>query len=163
MNASIFPRTRCAEHGLILDDSGRCTRCAREQSGRNSRSVLFRAGVIGIFVVLALVGYRVVSMIYAVFPSRSVTATATATTGARLIVYTTTSCPACRIAKGWMDKNDVAYEERRVDVDDGARKELTSLGKGMIVPTFVVDDEVLTGFDVQGVRLSAALRSHGLR
>jgi len=62
-----------------------------------------------------------------------------------------------------MSEHSVAYEERRVDEDDGARRELQALGKGVIVPTFVVDsDQVLTGFDVRGVRLSEALAKHGI-
>ena len=161
MNALSTPRARCAEHGFILDDSGRCSRCARQEDGKNARGLLQRVAMVGGAVVLLLVAYRVTSVVYDSVASRRVAATASAS--AQLVVYTTTSCGACRFAKGWMDQNGVAYEERSVDTDEGARKELTSLGKGMVVPTFVVGDEVLTGFDVQGIRLTEALKAHGLR
>ena len=161
MNAMFSERARCAEHGLILDDAGNCTRCARAEESSNTRSVMGRAVVLAFVVVLALVGYRVVRMLFDGAPSQA--AVTTANPSARLVVYTTGSCPACRLAKGWMDQNSVVYEERRVDDDDGARKELTALGKGTAVPTFVVGDEVLVGFDVQGVRLTKSLKEHGLR
>ncbi|CAN5775402.1 hypothetical protein BH11MYX4_BH11MYX4_58140 [soil metagenome] len=163
MNAPFPSRARCTEHGLILDDLGHCTRCSRQKESHDARGALRRMVGIAVVILLALVMFRVVSMVLEALPSRRVAATATARGGARLVVYTTTSCPACRLAKGWMDQNGVVYEERRVDVDDGARGELTALGKGTVVPTFVVDDEVLSGFDVRGVRLSKALQEHGLR
>jgi len=81
-----------------------------------------------------------------------------------LLLDDASTCARClREAETWMSEHSVAYEERRVDEDDGARRELQALGKGVIVPTFVVDsDQVLTGFDVRGVRLSEALAKHGI-
>lgn len=66
------------------------------------------------------------------------------------------------MAKSGMGQHGVAYEERRVDTDERAHQELAGLGKGVVVPTFVVDEQVLVGFDVRGVRLSEALKAHGI-
>jgi len=145
----------------ILDDAGQCTRCQHAKETRSARSLAGRAVAIVVVVLFALVAYRVASTLRDTGPSRRV-ATA-AQPGSRLVVYTTTSCPACRLAKAWMEQNGVAYEERCVDVDQGAQRELLALGKGTVVPTFVVDDDVLVGFDVRGVRLTQALKAHGLR
>lgn len=164
-------RPRCSDHGLIVDDSGKCSRCIRKIEGAGARSLVGRAVVIALVVIAALLVYRVGGIVYEIVQARAGTASGgplraspvpAAQNGSRLVVYTTSSCGACRLAKSWMDERGVAYEERRVDSDDGARKELTSLGKGTVVPTFVVDEQVLTGFDVQGVRLTQALEAHGL-
>lgn len=160
-------RPRCAHHGLILDDAGRCTRCVREEESRSTRSVLGRAVTLALVVIGVLLAYRVGTAAYEVISLRASTPAAApvppATNGSRVVVYTTGSCPACRLAKKWMGQHGVVYEERRVDVDETAHKELASLGKGVVVPTFVVDEQVLTGFDVNGVRLTEALKSHGIQ
>jgi glutaredoxin len=123
--------------------------------------------VLAFAIVAALALYRIGTATYEALASRatnrSTIAAAPATNASRLVVYTTASCGVCRLAKAWMGERGVAYEERRVDQDEGARRELAGLGKGVVVPTFVVDnDQVLTGFDVQGVRLSQALEAHGI-
>lgn len=164
-------RARCSSHGLILDDEGRCSRCLRESSAQGTRSPLARLAMIALVVVGGFAIYRVGSASYdALASARARSATlaqassgAQARSGSRLVVYTSAGCGACRIAKKWMNENSVTYEERPIDGDAGARQELASLGKGMVVPTFVVDgDEVLTGFDVRGVRLTRALEKHGI-
>ena len=161
-------RTRCASHGLLVDDAGTCARCAREADAHDGRRTLGRLVVIAFAIVGALALYRVGTATYEALASGRVAATASvnaapATNASRLVVYTTASCGVCRLAKAWMNEHAVAYEERRVDEDEAARRELAGLGKGVVVPTFVVDnDQVLTGFDVQGVRLSQALAAHGI-
>ncbi len=163
-------RGRCVSHGLLLDDASCCARCAREAQAHDGRRALGRLVVIAFVLVAMLALYRVGSASYeALTTSGASRATSTPLTTApaqdasRLVVYTTAGCGACRLAKTWMNEHAVVYEERRVDVDDAARRELAGLGKGIVVPTFVVDnDQVLTGFDVRGVRLSQALAAHGI-
>lgn len=162
-------RARCATHGLLLDDTSMCARCSREAGVQDGKRSLARLVVAAFALVAALALYRVGTAAYEAFASGARTASAASTSaaaaqnGSRLVVYTTGSCPACRVAKKWMSDNSVAYEERRIDEDPTARRELTDLGKGVVVPTFVVDnDQVLTGFDVRGIRLSEALASHGI-
>jgi glutaredoxin len=165
-------RARCSSHGLILDDEGRCSRCVRESATQGARSPLARLVMIALVVVVGFALYRIGSASYDALTSArtarssahaQVSAGAQVSSGSRLVVYTSAGCGACRIAKKWMNENSVTYEERSIDNDAGARKELASLGKGVVVPTFVVDgDEVLTGFDVRGVRLTRALQKHGI-
>lgn len=161
-------RARCATHGLLLDDASSCARCLREAETHDGRRTLARLLIVAFVIVATLALYRIGTATYEAFTSGSSasrsTVTATPTqNGSRLVVYTTGSCRACRLAKTWMSEHSVAYEERRVDEDEGARRELQGLGKGVVVPTFVVDnDQVLTGFDVRGVRLSEALAKHGI-
>lgn len=160
-------RPRCSSHGLLLDDASTCARCVRESETHDGRRTLARL-LVGAFAIVALLAlYRVGAATYDAFAtgsSRPAAAQVQAENGSRLVVYTSASCGVCRLAKRWMDEHAVTYEERHVDSDDAARRQLAGLGKGMVVPTFVVDgDQVLTGFDVQGVRLSQALASHGIK
>jgi glutaredoxin len=161
-------RPRCAAHGLLLDDASTCARCARDAEVDNGRRAFGRLVIAAFALVAALALYRVGTATYeALATGRSAqgsrVAAAEAQNGSRLVVYTTGSCGACRLAKTWMSEHGVTYEERRVDTDEGARRELAGLGTGVVVPTFVVDNEqVLTGFDVRGTKLSAALAAHGM-
>jgi glutaredoxin 3 len=161
-------RARCATHGLLLDDTSTCARCAREAGAQDGKRSLARLVVLAFAIVAALALYRVGTATYEALTSGRRASdpsanAARAQNGSRLVVYTTGSCPACRMAKKWMSENSVAFEERRIDEDASARRELTSLGKGVVVPTFVVDnDQVLTGFDVRGIKLSEALAAHGI-
>jgi glutaredoxin len=161
-------RERCASHGLLLDDAATCARCAREAETQDGRRTLARLVVAAFALVVLLALYRVGATAYEALATTASTrspaaANVQAQNGSRLVVYTTGSCGACRMAKTWMGEHSVAYEERRVDEDEAARRELAALGKGVVVPTFVVDnDQVLTGFDVRGIRLSQALASHGI-
>jgi glutaredoxin 3 len=135
--------------------------------GATARSLASRIVVLALVAVALLLVYRVGRLAYEIVDARASTPAASpvraAQNGSRLVVFTTAGCGACRMAKAWMDKRGVVYEERRVDNDEGSRAELASLGKGVVVPTFVVDEQVLTGFDVQGIRLSQALEAHGIR
>jgi glutaredoxin len=82
----------------------------------------------------------------------------------RVVVYTTSSCGACKMAKAWMKNNNVAYVERSIDTDPTAHAELAKIATGrIVVPTFLVEDEVLAGFDPQGIRLTQAMQKHGMR
>jgi glutaredoxin len=169
MANGLTSRPRCPAHGLLLDDAARCSRCLREHDdvGAHKSALRWLAGIMFV-VVGAFALYRIGTAGYEAIASAregqvgSATTTSAATEGnARLVVYTTGSCGACRFAKKWMDEHSVEYEERRVDTDPTAHSELVSLGKGMTVPTFVVGgDEVLTGFDTQGARLTKALERH---
>jgi glutaredoxin len=162
-------RPRCPAHGLLLDDAARCSRCLRESDDRGAHksALAWLVGitllVVGAFALyrLGTAGYEAIASAREPRVGSTTTTSATPEGNARLVVYTTGSCGACRFAKKWMDEHAVEYEERRVDTDASAHKELVSLGKGMTVPTFVVGgDEVLVGFDVQGARLTKALEKH---
>ncbi len=65
---------------------------------------------------------------------------------AKVIVYTTNTCPHCVAAKDYLKLNNVEYEEKNVQTDMEARKELMAKGH-MGVPVLVIDDEEVVGFD----------------
>ncbi|WP_459129765.1 glutaredoxin family protein [Guggenheimella bovis] len=65
-------------------------------------------------------------------------------------LYTSSTCPHCYTAKDYLSKEGIPYTERNVSNDPEAMKEFREL-KVMGVPTFVIGDEVIVGFDKEAV------------
>lgn len=65
---------------------------------------------------------------------------------ARVTIYTTNVWPHCVTAKQYLSEKGVDYEEKNVQTDPQARKELMQKGY-MGVPVIVVDGEEIVGFD----------------
>jgi len=70
----------------------------------------------------------------------------------QITVYTTTTCPYCKMLKDYLGGKDIAYTEKLVDQDDAAREEMTKASGGFLgVPFTVIDKEgqkeTVIGFD----------------
>ncbi len=64
----------------------------------------------------------------------------------KVIVYTSSTCPYCTMAKDYLTEKEVSYEEKNVQLDKDARAEL--MAKGYTgVPVIVIDNEEIVGFD----------------
>ncbi len=161
-------RARCVEHGLILAEDGTCLRCTRTRERAMTRRA-FGIAVGALVAIVLVISFaralaQVVRPSLARAPSTSgeTTANANANAGA-LVVYTTATCPHCRRAKAGLDERGVAYVERRIDEDPAAQRELAAKSGRVLVPTFVIDDDVQAGMDPQGVLVDRLLKKHGLR
>ncbi len=70
-----------------------------------------------------------------------------------VIVYSTTTCPYCKMLKDYLKEKGIPFAEKLVDVDDAAREEMmTSSGGFLGVPfTVIVKDDgtktTILGFD----------------
>ena len=70
-----------------------------------------------------------------------------------VIVYSTTTCPYCKMLKSYLDEKSIVYTEKLVDQDDSAREEMTKASGGFLgVPYSIItkDDgskENIIGFD----------------
>lgn len=67
-------------------------------------------------------------------------------------VYSTTTCPYCKMLKKYLDEKGVEYTEKLVDQDDAAREEMTGVSGGFLgVPYTVIDKDgkkdTVIGFD----------------
>jgi NADH-dependent peroxiredoxin subunit F len=67
----------------------------------------------------------------------------------RVTVYSTQNCPYCRMAKAFLQKYGVPYENIDVGIDIEAAKKMIDLSGQRGVPVITVDDEVIVGFDSQ--------------
>jgi glutaredoxin 3 len=70
-----------------------------------------------------------------------------------VIVYSTTTCPYCKMLKDYFGQHNIAFTEKLVDQDDSAREEMMTASGGFLgVPFTIVakDDGVkenVIGFD----------------
>lgn len=68
-------------------------------------------------------------------------------TDQNIILYTQTGCSACNRTKEYLDNKGIEFEDRNVNEDKQALKELTEKYDSKSTPTIVVGDEVIVGFD----------------
>jgi glutaredoxin 3 len=138
-------------HRMFVDDSGRCPRC---QPSRPASAAWVYALLLGtmIAILMLFVATRAYRALRDDGEARgSAAASASALADTRVVVYTTNSCPACRQAKTWLKTNQIAYTERIVDSDDSAASEFMQF-KSHVVPTFLIDGEVMPGFSEARIR-----------
>ncbi len=62
-------------------------------------------------------------------------------------IYSTPTCPYCKIAKEYLSSKGIAYSELDVSVDRLAQEELVKLSGQMGVPVIVINEQVVVGFD----------------
>jgi len=64
----------------------------------------------------------------------------------KVVIFTGNTWPYCHTAKEYLSQKGINFEERNINEDPNARKELIQR-KIMGVPAIFVDDEIIVGFD----------------
>ena len=64
----------------------------------------------------------------------------------KVVVYTSNTWPHCHTAKEYLSNNNVSFEERNIQEDPNARKELVKR-RVMGVPAIQIEEEMIVGFD----------------
>ena len=62
-------------------------------------------------------------------------------------VYSTPTCPYCKMAKKFLGDNGIAYQDLNVAEDEAAREEMINKSGQMGVPVIDIDGEIVLGFD----------------
>ena len=62
-------------------------------------------------------------------------------------IYSTSTCPYCKMAKDYLSSKGVSYEDIDVAADQEKAKEMVNISGQMGVPVLVINDEVIVGFD----------------
>lgn len=71
----------------------------------------------------------------------------------QIVVYSTTTCPYCKMLKDYLKEKNINYVEKLVDMDDAAREEMMASSGGFLGVPFTsisTDDgkkETVLGFD----------------
>lgn len=71
-------------------------------------------------------------------------------------VFSTPTCPYCKMAKDYLTEKGVTFEEVDVSADAAGRDEMIKKSGQMGVPVIMVDNEVIIGFDKE--RLEGLLK-----
>lgn len=62
-------------------------------------------------------------------------------------VYSTSTCPYCRRARGFLAEKGVEFEEFDVLENQSARNEMIAKSGQMGVPVIIIDGQVIVGFN----------------
>ena len=63
----------------------------------------------------------------------------------KVIVYSKTACGKCVFTKKWLESKGIPYEEKRTDLDEGARNEVIEMGYQEL-PVVFAGDEHWSGY-----------------
>lgn len=66
---------------------------------------------------------------------------------ANVKIYSTPTCPYCKLAKEFMTEKGVEYENIDVSTDTAAAQEMIKKSGQMGVPVIEVDGKIIVGFD----------------
>lgn len=65
----------------------------------------------------------------------------------KVTVYSTQTCPYCKMAKEWLRQQKVAFKEIDVSKDEKAAQEMMKKSGQIGVPVIDIDGEIIVGFD----------------
>jgi len=74
----------------------------------------------------------------------------------KVIIYSTPTCIYCRLAKEWLEKNNIPFIDYDLSVDAEKRDEIIEKTGQMGVPIIEIGSEFIIGFDKK--KLSELLR-----
>lgn len=66
---------------------------------------------------------------------------------AKIKVYSTPTCPYCRLAKNFLKEKGVDFEEVDVSVDRKAAEEMMQKSGQIGVPQIEINEKIIVGFD----------------
>jgi glutaredoxin-like YruB-family protein len=66
---------------------------------------------------------------------------------AKIIVYSTSTCPYCVMAKQWLKEKKVEFEDINVGTNQEKAKEMIQKSGQMGVPVLDINGEIIIGFD----------------
>ncbi|OGC29402.1 NrdH-redoxin [candidate division WOR-1 bacterium RIFOXYB2_FULL_48_7] len=66
-------------------------------------------------------------------------------------VYSTPTCPYCKIAKTFLQQNNIEYEDLDVASSQSLAQEMIAKSGQMGVPVFDIDGTIIVGFDKQAI------------
>ena len=79
---------------------------------------------------------------------------------AKVIVYSTATCPYCVMVKDWLKQKKVEYDDVNVGIDQEKAREMIKKSNQMGVPVIDIDGDVIVGFDRP--KLEASLKKKKL-
>lgn len=72
-------------------------------------------------------------------------------------IYSTSTCPYCTMAKDFLTKNNIPFENIDVGADPEAGKEMIEKSGQMGVPVLDIDGQIIVGFEKEAVAKALGL------
>ena len=72
-------------------------------------------------------------------------------------IYSTNTCPYCKMAKQFFQDNKIVYQEFNVSEDRTALNEMLKRSKQMSVPVIDIDGEIIIGFNMPQIKQKLGL------
>ncbi|HII72391.1 TPA: hypothetical protein HA265_06570 [Candidatus Woesearchaeota archaeon] len=66
-------------------------------------------------------------------------------------VYSTPTCPYCKLAKEWLTQKGVKFQDINVAEDEAARDEMIEKSGQMGVPVIMIGEKIIVGFDLKAL------------
>jgi len=66
-------------------------------------------------------------------------------------IYTTSICPYCHMAKEYLEKNKIKFQDINVEEDEAAAREMIQKSHQMGVPVLDINGTIIVGFDKAGI------------
>jgi glutaredoxin-like YruB-family protein len=73
-------------------------------------------------------------------------------------VYSTPTCPYCKMAKTYLAENKIDFKEVDVSMDDKAAQEMIDKSGQMGVPVIDIDGKFIVGFDKEAIKTALGLK-----
>jgi glutaredoxin-like YruB-family protein len=70
----------------------------------------------------------------------------------KVVVYGTNQCPWCNIAKQFLKKSNITFEEVDVSQDAHAAQEMVQKSGQMGVPVIEIDTHIIVGFNERKIK-----------
>jgi glutaredoxin-like YruB-family protein len=78
--------------------------------------------------------------------------------GKKVKVYSTPTCPYCKMAKDYLTQNNIKFEHFDVATDEKARNEMVQRSGQMGVPVIDVNGQIIVGFDKEKLKKALNLK-----
>lgn len=72
-------------------------------------------------------------------------------------IYTTSVCPYCHMAKEYLEKNKIKFQDINVEEDEAAAREMIQKSHQMGVPVLDISGTIIVGFDKSGINKALGL------
>ncbi|MBU0536717.1 MAG: glutathione S-transferase N-terminal domain-containing protein [Nanoarchaeota archaeon] len=76
----------------------------------------------------------------------------------KVTIYSTPTCPFCKMAKAFLKENNVSFEDKNVADDESAREEMMKKTHQLGVPVLDIDGKIIVGFDKQAISETLGLK-----
>ena len=75
-----------------------------------------------------------------------------------VLIYSTTHCPFCKLAKEFFKENNIKYKEIDVSSDEKAAHEMVEKSGQLGVPVIDIDGKIIVGFNKPAIAKALGLK-----